>query len=120
MGLISFSANDLTNKPPVPFNSMDTIKNSSDAVVIGSSSHHPGSATSFASGVTEMNIWREEVEGEFERAVQSLENLAHDEHNLDPGKPLEHYYEAHLKRLLGGPHCKIPVSVGLVDNEALV
>ena len=61
MGLISFSANDLTDKPPVPFNSINAIKNASDVVVIGSGSHHPESATSFASGVTEMSTWREEV-----------------------------------------------------------
>lgn len=110
MGLISFTSDDLVDRPPVPFNIDNPPKDSSTAG-IGSGSYHPDSQTS---GVTEMSTWKEEVEGRFMRAVQSLENLAHDEHQLDPSKPMEHYYEAHLKRLLGGPHRKIPVSVDLV------
>lgn len=112
MGLISFTSDDLVDRPPVPFN-IDNPPTDSSTAGIGSGSHHPDSHTS---GVTEMSTWKEEVEGRFMRAVQSLENLAHDEHQLDPNKPMEHYFEAHLKRLLGGLHRNIPVSVDLVHK----
>lgn len=117
VGLIAFSANDLVNRPPVPFNSTALPDNSSDEVAIGSGSHHPDSANSFATGVTEMSTWKEEVEGRFERALLSLENLARDEHNLDPSKPMEQYYEAYLKRMLGAASRKYPASVEVVDKE---
>lgn len=115
MGLISFTSNDLADRAPVPFNSTVPLEDTS-ATGIGSGSVHPDSATSAATGVTEMSTWKEEVEGRFERAVQSLENLAHDEHLLDPSKPMEYYYAAYLKRLLGGLNRKIPVAVDLMDR----
>ncbi|KAF2631817.1 hypothetical protein BU25DRAFT_488359 [Macroventuria anomochaeta] len=115
MGLISFTSNDLADRPPVPFNSTDIIESASPTG-IGSGSHHPDSAKSFATGVTEMSTWKEEVEGRFVRALKCLENLAHDEHQLDPSKPMEHYYEAHLKRLMGGANRKVPVSVELASR----
>lgn len=115
MGLISFTSNDLADRPPVPFN-VDNPPTEASTVGIGSGSHHPDSAKSGATGVTEMSTWKEEVEGRFERAVKSLENLAHDEHQLDPSKPMEHYYEAHLRQLLSGLNRKIPVSVDLVHK----
>ncbi|KAF3035132.1 hypothetical protein E8E12_006107 [Didymella heteroderae] len=118
VGLIAFSANDLVNRPPVPFNSTALPDSSSAEVAVGSGSHHPDSAKRFATGVTEMSTWQEEVEGRFERALQCLENLAHDEHQLDSSKSMEQYYEAHLKRLLSATSRKYPASVAVVDKEA--
>lgn len=123
-GVISFTSNDLSDKVPVPFNSTNPTK-VADITAIGTGSHKPKSQISLLStdtqdtdktGVTEMSIWKEDVEGFFERALQRLENLAHDEHLLDPSKTAEHYYEAHLKRLLGVGNRKIPVSVNLMDS----
>ncbi|UPX09759.1 uncharacterized protein EKO05_0000442 [Ascochyta rabiei] len=119
LGLISFTSNDLADRAPVPFNSTEPIEDAS-ATGIGSGSHHPNSQISLVSadtGVTEMSNWKEEVEGYFERAVQRLENLAHDEHQQDPSRPMEYYYEAHLKRLLGIGSRRIPVSVNLVIDS---
>ncbi|KAJ4356978.1 hypothetical protein N0V95_002850 [Ascochyta clinopodiicola] len=121
MGLISFTSNDLADRAPVPFNSTEPVGDAS-ATGIGSGSHHPNSQISLVSagtGVTEMSNWKEEVESCFERAVQRLENLAHDEHQHDPSRPMEYYYEAHLKRLLGIGHRRIPVSVNLVVDAQL-
>ncbi|XPS74233.1 hypothetical protein M3J09_006353 [Ascochyta lentis] len=118
LGLISFTSNDLADRAPVPFNSTEPVEDAS-ATGIGSGSHHPNSQISLVSagtGVTEMSNWKEEVEGYFERAVQRLENLAHDEHQHDPSRPMEYYYEAHLKRLLGIGSRRIPVSVKLVGD----
>lgn len=115
MGLISFTSNDLADRAPVPFNSANPTEDASTAG-IGSGSHHPNSQVSVATGVTEMSNWKEEVEGRFERALSCLENLAHDEHQQDPSKPIEHYYKAHLKRLLGNRHRRIPVFVDLVED----
>lgn len=64
-----------------------------------------------------MSTWKEEVEGRFERALLSLENLARDEHNLDPSKPMEQYYEAYLKRMLGAASRKYPASVEVVGKD---
>lgn len=64
-----------------------------------------------------MSTWKEEVEGRFERALLSLENLARDEHNLDNSKPMGYYYEAHLKRMLGAHKRKFPASVDLVNES---
>ncbi|KAJ8113358.1 hypothetical protein OPT61_g4497 [Boeremia exigua] len=115
MSYISFTSNDLVDRPPVPFNSTDVIE-SARPMGIGSGSVHPDSAKSAATGVTEMSTWKEEVEGRFERALLCLENLARDEYNLDPSKPMDHYYEAHLKRLLGAHKRKFPASVDLVEK----
>ncbi|KAF1931487.1 uncharacterized protein M421DRAFT_56173 [Didymella exigua CBS 183.55] len=116
VGLISFSANDLANRAPIPFNSTALPESSSIEVAIGSGSHHPDSAKSFATGVTEMSTWKEDVEGRFERALQCLENLAHDEHLLDPSKPMREYYEAYLKRMLNASSRKYPASVEVVSD----
>lgn len=122
MGLISFTSNDLTDRAPVPFN-IDNPNEDASATAIGTGSHKPKSQISILSdetqdtGVTEMSTWKEEVEGRFERALQCLENLAHDEHLLDPSKPVEQYYEAHLKRLLSNRNRKIPVSIDLVGGS---
>lgn len=116
MGLISFTSNDLADRPPLPFNSTARVEDGS-ATGIGSGSYHPDSQLSNGTGVTEMTNWREEVEGRFERAVKCLENLADDEHQHDPTRSAEYYYEAYLKRLLGGRNRKIPVSVDLVGDS---
>ncbi|KAJ4991440.1 pq loop repeat protein [Stagonosporopsis vannaccii] len=116
MGLISFTSNDLVDRPPLPFNSTDVIE-STCPVRIGSGSMHPDSINSAATGVTEMSTWKEEVEGTFERALMCLENLARDEYKLDPSKPMGHYYEAHLKRMLGAHKRKYPAYVDLVDKS---
>lgn len=116
VGLISFSASDLANRPPVPYNSNALPDSSNTEVAVGSGSHHPDSAKSFATGVTEMTTWKEEVEGQFERALQRLENLARDEHLLDPSMPMQRYYEVYLKRMLGASSRKYPASVEVVGN----
>lgn len=116
MGLISFTSNDLIDRPPVPFNSTDIIE-STIPMRIGSGSLHPDSVQSSATGVTEMSTWKEDVEATFERALLCLENLARDEHLLDSTKPMGYYYEAHLKRLLGAHARKYPASVDLVDKS---
>lgn len=116
MGLISFTSNDLADRPPVPFESTAVIPSASATIDtdVGSGSLHSDSVKSGATGVTEMSTWKEEVESEFERALQRLENLANDEHKLDPSKPTEHYYQAHLRRLLAAPNRKLPVSIALM------
>lgn len=118
MGLISFTSNDLADRPPVPFNTAVIVESVSTTTLsgIGTGSVHPDSAASGATGVTEMSTWKEEVESEFERALQRLENLALDEYKLDPSKPMRHYYEVHLQRLLAGPSRKLPVSVVSADE----
>lgn len=116
MGLIYFTSNDLVNQSPLPFKSTDIIE-SACPVRVGSGSQHPDSKQSAATGVTEMSTWEEDVEGTFERTLMSLENLARDEYLLDPSKPIGHYYEARLKRMLGAHQRKYPVSVGLLEKS---
>jgi hypothetical protein len=123
-GLISFTSKDLTAEALAPFNSTNPTKDIStaSAMAFGTGNHKPKSQVSLIStatqetGVTEMSNWKEEVEGCFERAMLRLERLAQDEHQQDPSKPMEYYYEVHLKRLLGVGNSRIPVSVSLVDN----
>ncbi|KAH6643771.1 hypothetical protein C7974DRAFT_382181 [Boeremia exigua] len=117
MGLISFTSNDLDDRRPAPFNSTEAFDGAT-RTGIGSGSVSPDSTKSAATGVTEMSTWKEEVEGRFERALKSLENLARDEHNLDSSKPMDYYYEAHLKRLLGAHKRKFPTSVGLMQKPS--
>lgn len=111
MGLISFTSNDLGDRAPVPFIGTGFPETTSaTGIAIGSGSHHPDSQIS---GVTEMSNWKEEVEGRFERALQCLENLAQDEYLHDPSRPVEHYYEAHLRRLLSNRNRKIPIAINV-------
>ncbi|KAJ4311139.1 hypothetical protein N0V94_008093 [Neodidymelliopsis sp. IMI 364377] len=121
---ISFTSNDLSDKVPVPFNSAEVVVDATEvtAVGIGTGSHKPHSQISMVSnetqdtGVTEMSTWKEEVEGQFERAFARLDQLAHDEHVQDPSKPVEWYYKFHLERLLNGGSRRIPVVVKLVGD----
>lgn len=116
MGLIYFASNELVNQPPLPSKSTDIIE-STCPVRVGSGTLHPDSVHSAATGVTEMSTWEEDVECTFERTLMSLENLARDEYLLDPSKPIGHYYEARLKRMLGAHQRKYPVSVDLLDKS---
>ena len=115
--LLSFTSNDLADRPLLPFNSAAVIEDSSATVetAVGSGSLNRDSVGSAATGVTEMTTWNEEVEGDLERALQRLENLANDEYKLDTSKPFDYYYEAHLKRLLAAPSRRVRVTVVPVD-----
>ncbi|KAF3010725.1 hypothetical protein E8E13_006785 [Curvularia kusanoi] len=118
ISLISFTSNDLADKRIIQFNGTAAIEGSTATLdtAVNSGSLDPDSSRSAATGVTEMSTWKEDVETEVERALQRLENLANDEQKLDPSKPTEHYYEAHVRRLLAAPTRKFPVTVVSVEE----
>ncbi|OSS49357.1 hypothetical protein B5807_05347 [Epicoccum nigrum] len=117
IGLVSFTSNDLADRPLLPFNSATAVEGSTATAdtAVGSGSQNRDSVGSLATGVTEMTTWNEEVESDLERVLQRLENLANDEYKLDTSKPFGYYYEAHLRRLLAAPNRRVPVTVVPVD-----
>ncbi len=62
-------------------------------------------------GVMEKSNWAEEVEDHVDRVCLRLEQLAHDEHALDPSKTMEEYYVTRLDRLLNCGKRVVPVTV---------
>lgn len=68
-------------------------------------------------GVTEKSNWAEEVEDHLDRACLRLEQLAYDEHVVDPSKTVEDYYIARLERLLGCNKRVVPVNIHRQASE---
>ena len=62
-------------------------------------------------GVLEKSNWAGEVEDQLERICQRLEQLAHDEHQMNPNTSIEDFYVARLVRLLGSDKRAVPVTV---------
>jgi len=76
------------------------------------------------SGVTEKSNWADEVEDIADRAILQLEQLAEDEHETNPSRPLEDYYVERLQKLLMASRRRVktrvtyvPVSAESVDLE---
>ncbi|KAF2822775.1 hypothetical protein CC86DRAFT_372586 [Ophiobolus disseminans] len=109
---LSFSSKDLPDQAPPPATGTTLAEHASSTGTTARDANSLRSRASFKSdGVTEKSNWAEELEDSVDRTCLRLEQLAKDEHTADPGKSIEEYYIARLRRLLGNSKRQVPVKI---------
>lgn len=99
---LSFTSKDLPNQAPAPAVGASLAEHASSTTALENGQHSRASA-SFKSdgGVSEKNTWADDVEDILEHGFLRLEQLAGDEHAINPSKSMEDFYIERLRRLLG-------------------
>jgi hypothetical protein len=109
---LSFTSKDLPTQAPPPTTGTTLAEHASSTSTTAIDADSLHSRVSFKSdGVTEKSNWAEELEDSVDRTCLRLEQLARDEHTADSSKPVEHYYVARLRRILGNNKRTVPVKI---------
>jgi hypothetical protein len=114
---LSFTSKDLPTQGPEPATGVTLAEHATSTSTSAIEAKSFNSRVSFKSdGVTEKSNWAEELEESVDRTCLRLEQLAKDEHNMDPSKTIEEYYVGRLARLLGARHRFAPVKIEKLEK----
>lgn len=114
---LSFTSKDLPNQAPAPVVGASLAEHASSTTALENSQH---SRASFKSdgGVSEKNNWADDVEDILEHGFLRLEQLAGDEHAINPTKSIEDFYIERLRRLLGSDKRIVRVDITDLSKDS--